>query len=410
MHEVGVLGHESLRLAWELSSAQVRTRPWLTISWIAHPKEGWHLVVHDGATGAALHFDEEAGPNFAGKAGVLPLDWDDVTHSGDVGWAAEWGPRDLHADTTPKIAVYELLSAFVTLGAAWSVRSAHLAESDKSPSVEALRAAFPTVDSAVDSYLEMLGIQLREGELAGRIEYWHEPLWLVERTGVLVALLDESGRLHFPATAHTKPLVVEVLHALSEHEGEAARLADAIAEGLGNCDVLTGGSVSDSADSSPQMSSRKLRVYVDFGSIMAQSDWGAIRRARASGLRVEDTKLLWEVARAFADAFGQEWWSTELPGAIAGGVEWTLHLGDMDIGESRADLLYLAGADSFTGYFFAGGRLLIDRLGAMDCDIYVTRGIAARVGDGTSEVIHVGSRDFEDWHAVASHIRERVRQ
>lgn len=305
MREIGALSHESQRLAWELAAAQVRMRPWLTISWIARPKEGWHLVVHDGATGPALHFDDEAGPTFAGKAGVLSLDWGDFAQTGDAfDWADEWGPGALHSEMTPKIAVYELLSAFVTHGPAWSVRPARFIESDESLSVYTLLEAFPTVDSAVDSYLGMLEVQFREGELAGHIEHWHEPLWLVEKAGVPVALLDESGKLHVSSTANTEPSVVEVLHARSEHEREVARLADVIAAALGNGDASTGGSASDSAESPHRTGWRKLRVYIDFGSIMAQSDWGAIRRARESGLRIEDTKVLREVGRAFADAFG----------------------------------------------------------------------------------------------------------
>lgn len=143
---------------------------------------------------------------------------------------------------------------------------------------------------------------------------------------------------------------------------------------------------------------------------MTTSDWDLIRQTRENGSRADLTKVLLTVGREFADAFGETWWSMGLPGAIAGGVEWTLHIDDMGIGDARIDLLYLAGSDPLTGYFFTGGRLLVDRLSDVDCDIYVSRGATPRVRGTTAKVIRVGTEGFEGWHAIASHISELARR
>jgi len=323
----------------------------------------------------------------------------------------EWGPADTEAEFTPKTAAYKLLSALVALGPSWSVQAARFIGDDGDPSsVFALQELFPTVASAVDAYVEMLGGQYREGEIAARSEYWHEPLWLVARDGVATAVVDESGQLHVTSSASTAASTFEVLRTLRDQDWEIEELALAVAEGSGIGDDPAAGWASEPTNPPTSTGWRSLRVYIDFASIMTQSDWDTIRRARENGLRVEDTKLLWTVGRAFSDAFGETWWSMGLPDAIAGGVEWTLHIGDMGIGAARADLLYLVGSEPFTGYFFTGCRLLIDRLGSVDCDIYVTHGATTRVRSGTAEVIRVGTKGFEDWHAVASHISERARR
>ncbi|WP_155947956.1 MULTISPECIES: hypothetical protein [Microbacterium] len=406
------MDYQSLRMAWNCAAGLVRTRPWLTISWIAHPGEDWHLVVHDGATGPALHFDEYPGPTLAGKSGVSTLDWDDVIPPSEaIDWALEWGPADIDAELTPKTAVYELLSALVALGPSWSVQAARFIGDDGDPaSVFALQELFPTIALAVDAYVEMLGGQYREGELAARSEYWHEPLWLVARDGIATVMVDESGQLHIPSSASAGASVFEALRTLRDHDWEIEELALAVVEASGIGENTAPEPTPESIDHSTSTRWQKLRVYIDFASIMTQSEWGAVRRARESGSSVEDTKLLWTVGREFADAFGQEWWSMGLPGAIAGGVEWTLHIGDTGIAGARADLLYLAASEPFLGYFFGGGRLLVDRLGSVDCDIYITRDATATVRGGDPEVIRIGTKGFEDWAAAASRIAERARR
>ncbi|MDZ8172439.1 hypothetical protein [Microbacterium xanthum] len=406
--ETGVLDYQSLRVAWDCAAGLVRTRPWLTISWIAHPGEDWHLVVHDGATGPALHFDDYPGPTLAGKSGVSSLDWDDVIPPSEViDWTMEWGPADIGAELTPKTAVYELLSALVALGPSWSVQPARFIGYDGDPSsVYTLQKVFPTIAQAVDFYSEMLEGQHREGELAGRSEYWHEPLWLVAVDGIATAVVDEGGDLHVSASASRGASAFKILRTLRDRDWAIDELAQAVAEGSS----IAEDSAPESSHPSALTSSQKLRVYIDFASIMSPSDWEAVRRVRESGSRVEDTKLLWTVGREFADAFGEDWWSLGLPGAISGGVEWTLHIGRMGIGTPRIDLLYLAASELFTGYFFTGCKLLIDRLGVADCDIYVTRDAAADVRRGPAEVIRVGTKGFEDWRIVASYISGRARR
>lgn len=409
--ETGSLDHYSIRMAWNCAAQLVRTRPWLSISWIAHSGEDWHLVVHDGATGPALHFDDYPGPTLVGKSGVSSLDWDDVTPPHEaIDWAMEFGPADIDAGLTPKTAVYELLSAVVALGPSWSVQPARFVGENADPSsVYALEKLFPTITPAVDVYVEMLGRQHREGELAGRSEYWHEPLWLVVRGGIITAMIDESGQLHFPSSANAGTSAFDVLRTLRDREWEIEELARAIAEGSR---VLSGSVPGAFGSTNPPTttSQRNLRVYIDFASIMAQSDWDIVTRARENGARVGDAKLLWTVGREFAEAFGETWWSVGFRGVIAGDVEWTLHIGDSSIGTARMDLLYLAGSDEFLGYFFSGGRLLIDRLGSIDCDIYVTQDSAGRIENGAVEVIRVGTKGLEGWHAIASYISERARR
>lgn len=404
--ETGFLDHESLQLAWNCAAGLVRTRPWLTISWVAHKGKDWHLVVHDGATGPALHFDDYPGPTLAGKSGVIALDWDDVIPlSHDIDWVLEWGPADIDAELTPKTAVYELLSALVALGLSWSVQPARFIGSESDPfSVFVLQELFPTIVPAVDAYVELIGGQLREGELAGRLEYWHEPLWLVARDGTAVAIIDESGQLHYPSSTSAGPSMLEVLRTLEDRSWEISQLTTAVVEGT----AVRNDPEADSSESSISTNRQNLRVYVDFTSILTRSDWEIVRHARENDLGVSN-QLLEKIGREFADAFGEHWWSVGFIGAFSWGVEWTFHIGDRGIGDMRADLLYLAASEPFIGYFYTGGRLLIDRLGSVECDIFVTSEEHPRVRGEVTEVVRVGTKGFEDWYAVARRIAERAR-
>ena len=139
------ISYESLRRAWDAAARIVAHRPWLTISWIAHPEAQPHLVVHDGAVGASLHFDDEAGPTFAGEIGLRSLEWEDAA-MGEADWMAEWGPMDAKPELTHKSATYLLLSALVAAGPTWSVRPApFIADEDDGTSIYALRDRFPSI-------------------------------------------------------------------------------------------------------------------------------------------------------------------------------------------------------------------------------------------------------------------------
>lgn len=407
--DTGRLGYPSMKVAWKLAAGLARARPWLTISWIAHPEEEHHLVLHDGVFAAAMHFDDDAGPTFAGKAGVRSLEWEETSPLTDlVDWVAEWGPADPQSERTPKTAVYELLSALVDLGPLWSVQPARLLGKDGDPwSAYALRELFPSTASAVDGYLEMLEGQFREGEIGGHPEYWHEPLWLVSRAGAPAVVVDESGQLHLPHPASTEEIVFDVQGTLLNRGWTIEELAAAVSQGSGISITPTQGEASDFAASASVPTTRKLRICIDIDSILTREDWAAVQHARESGLNPEEAGILQTLDQAFAGAFGQGWWTKGLPDAIGGRIEWTLHVGNNEV-DRLADPLYLAAADSFVGYFFTGCRLLISRLGVDDCDIYITNSVRGRVITAP-ELIRVGSTEFPDWHSVAQHVSRRAR-
>ncbi len=405
MSDSGVVGHASLQAAWKAAAALVRARPWLTISWVAHPGEGHHLVVHDGPHGPALHFDDDAGPTFAGEGGVSMLEWDDVSTPEDgLDWSAEWGPVDPEAESTPKVAAYALLSAFVAKGPAWSVQPARIvADEGDTLSAYALRQRFPGLAAAVETYTGLLEGQFREGEYAGRIEYWHEPLWLVSRDGVPFVVVDEAGGINLPDPPGERAatLIIETIV-----QGRARQGAAPATSGEGE--------VEEPEARRPPAGggSRRppLRVAIDLAAILSPKDFEILRDARERGLAPDAANLPWGVAREFADAFHEDWWGDGLPNAYMGVFEWTLHIGGHHTGPGRADLLHLAASDAFTGFFFAGFRLLVDRFGRVDCDVYITRSDdMIRVQSETPvDVIGVGSDEHPDWYVVQSYLSMRA--
>ncbi|MDF2916024.1 MAG: hypothetical protein K0S70_241 [Microbacterium sp.] len=387
------LGYEALRSAWEDASRIVQARPWLNISWIAHPGEPPHLVVHDGAVGASLHFDDEAGPAFASEIGLRSLDWED-TAVGDADWMVEWGPVDLQPEVTAKSAAYLLLGALVAAGPTWSVRPAPLiADEDDESSIYALRDRFPSIAATVDSYVDLLGVQYREGEIANRSEYWHEPIWLVERDGAATALVDEAGFVHVERPSPRRIQLVRTPRDLDELAARISTSAQQPAQ-------------TETAHARP--ASRDLRVYLDFASILEADGLDCLgSRLRDRGEpESHDLAALMLMSRDFASVFGAEWWSTGLPGSRHQ-VSWTLFIGTD--GGSWSDLLTLASAESFVEYFFTGGRLLADRFfDGEGCDLLVTRGDTSRIRSSSTEILRVGAPGTEDWHAVAEAIARRL--
>ena len=81
---------------------------------------GGHLVVHDGAYGAALHFDDEAGPTWEPKTGPEEeLEWADVEEMdapdqvAPVDWVTAWGQGAPVTEPSGKVAVYQLIAHFL---------------------------------------------------------------------------------------------------------------------------------------------------------------------------------------------------------------------------------------------------------------------------------------------------------
>ncbi|MDN3495292.1 hypothetical protein QL996_05085 [Planococcus sp. APC 4015] len=400
MEETSALDHQQLGLGWSSAVALLQKRPWLTISWIAHPGRDWHIVVHDGVNGPALHFDSPDGPTFVGATGVIPLAWGDVTSADSpVNWVAEWGPADDASETTPKVAAYRLLSALVNIDPTWTAQPARFIEGTSgAPSIYALRESFPTIDEAVDSYLTMLGGQFLEGELAARQEYWHEPMWLLSYRGVPAVIIDESGHAH-AAVATDADLDVADGHMGHQDVGQRT-LADDSTEALTPHPAL--GEDRLSAGTHPT----KLRVYIDFAAIFTDADLATIRAGMARGSDLDQSELLANVGREFACAFGSDWWATGLPHSIAGGVEWTLHISD--VARHMSDLLRLAATEPFVGYFFTGGRLMVDRpFAGEDCDVYITSAGGSRVERSRTQIVQLGTDGFRDWGDVARYIDHR---
>lgn len=78
-------------------------------------------------------------------------------------------------------------------------------------------------------------------------------------------------------------------------------------------------------------------------------------------------------------------------------------------GGSWSDLLALASAEPFVGYFFSGGRLLVDRFfDGEGCDILVTRGDTSRIRNASTELLRLGAPGTEDWRAMAEAIARRL--
>lgn len=410
MLNAGVLGPDFLAEAWVCAAELVRRRPWLTISWVAHPGLGPHLVVHDGPTGPALHFDDEEGPTFAGRDGAVSLDWDEVLGEG-ARWHFEWGPADADAALTPKSAAYELLRTFAVWGAPWSVQPARYIGDDADPlSIYELRSVFPTANRAIDWYVDVLRAQYREGQVAGRAEYWHEPMWLVCEADAPLALVDEAGQVHTTAQPRSAPYELDMAETVAQRAIEIQRVAEMLARGAQLAEITEGARRRTSdivadlvrvaerqagvapARSATVPSRRRRQVFIDFASIFDDHDWALIQKA--SGV-TDSGGLAAMAAKGFSAAFGPDWWNGALRRVE---YEFTLFIGS---DEHRTDLLRLA--SGLTGFFFGGGRLLVARLGELrGCDVFVTRrGDLPEFADATTQVIMVGSPERPDWNALA---------
>ena len=299
---------------------------------------------------------------------------------------------DAKPELTHKSATYLLLSALVAAGPTWSVRPApFIADEDDGTSIYALRDRFPSIEATVDSYVDLLGAQYREGKVANRSEYWHEPIWLVEQDSAVVALVDEAGFVH---TERPFPRRIELVRATRDLAELAARIRAAAEQ---SAQTETGLAMSPSPT---------LRVYLDFASIVSDDYLDRLRSLTRDGGEPESDDRAALIGRDFASAFGTDWWSTGLRG-YGHQVTWTFYIGTD--GGPWSELLALASAETFVGYFFTGGRLLVDRFfDGEGCDILVTRGDTSRIRNASTEVLRLGAPGTEDWFAVADAIARRL--
>jgi len=206
--------HDAYRRSWVCGAHHVRSRPWLTISWVTYPHQTPHLVVHDGPTGPALHFDNPDGATFVSPEGITPVSWDEAfAPNGD--WSTIWGPVDSREALTPKGAAYHALAVLVGLGKDWLVRPARFVGDDDDPlSVTSIERRFGTAQQSMFEYLALLEAQYDEGVATNRPEYWHEPMWVGLKHGQPLVLVDESGVLHTSSGQMSLPNTIATVEQL----------------------------------------------------------------------------------------------------------------------------------------------------------------------------------------------------
>lgn len=188
---------------WRLASRIVANRPWLLVSWVDDTPNIPHVVVHDGPLGAALHFDDDDGPYWSGGY-TRRLTWDQTSSRAEPEeWDAGWGEVVTKKSRSARADAYALISALQARWLfddhAWDARPAPIL-GEGAGTIFDLLELFPTVDDAVQEYLNEISAQLERSAASGQDTYWHEPFWLVRRDGEARLLVDESGRLHLPIT------------------------------------------------------------------------------------------------------------------------------------------------------------------------------------------------------------------
>jgi hypothetical protein len=217
--------------AWRTASQIVAGRPSLSVTWADYYEEPDHLVVHDGAWGAALHFDGDAGPYWESRGDSdVQLSWADLSEMDDptpfalVDWVGAWG-RAVYTDgLTAKAAIYALIAKLLELNddtERWVARPAELLTeefTEEPGSAYALCSTFPSLTTTVEWYASQVVLLLRRASITGEQGHWHEPLWLITRDGEPWLVLDESGRVHLTTNScraignATRLLVASIEH------------------------------------------------------------------------------------------------------------------------------------------------------------------------------------------------------
>lgn len=217
--------------AWRTASRIVAARPQLSLTWADYYEEADHLVVHDGAWGAALHFDSEAGPFWESRDDTeVQLSWNDLDEIDNpspfasVDWVGAWG-KPVHTDSlTAKAAIYALIAKLLELNddtERWVARPAELLTEEftaEPGSAYSLCSTFPSLTTTVEWYASQVVLLLRRASVTGKQGHWHEPLWLITRDGEPWLVLDESGRVHLNTSScraignATRLLVASIEH------------------------------------------------------------------------------------------------------------------------------------------------------------------------------------------------------
>lgn len=214
-NDVAGVSPTTIRRAWRLASRIVASRPWLEASWVGLSDVPFHLVVHDGPSGAALHFGD-GGPTWEpGSAPEQVIEWDDVDDveapnpTGAVDWVGSWGPPALSMDLTAKAAAYTLIAHLLDRESndeRWAVRPARLIHytdesADAPDSALSLTTAFPSLAPTVQWYVDQI-----TSPSWGEGTIWHEPLWLITRDEHPRLVVDEAGQVHLTYDSLTEVL------------------------------------------------------------------------------------------------------------------------------------------------------------------------------------------------------------
>lgn len=203
-------------IAWVEAIAIVTRRPWLVVSWVRFPGEDGHLAVHDGAFGAALHFDHDDGPTLGGQSiETTRLDWQVLRDLGNaatqedqssIDWVKLWGSPTPEPMITDRNSVLLALRASLSGanleandGYLWKARPAALVD-DADYSAYAFDEIFPTAVAAIERYSDVVAAEYHNAEELGGVAYWHEPMWVVHRGNLPVLLFDEAGQVHLPSS------------------------------------------------------------------------------------------------------------------------------------------------------------------------------------------------------------------
>lgn len=199
MAEAEGLDRDLMVEVWRLASQIVANRPWLLVSWVDDTANIPHVVVHYGPLGAALHFDDDSGPYWSGGF-TRRLTWEQASSRSEPDeWETAWRAIGPENEPTTRADVYALISAihgrWLFDDHEWDARPAPILGNAQ---IVDLRETFPTAAADVDGYLDEISARFEQSETTGRVEYWHEPFWMVFRDGEPRLLLDESGRLHLP--------------------------------------------------------------------------------------------------------------------------------------------------------------------------------------------------------------------
>lgn len=154
-----------------------------------------------------------------------------------------------------------------------------------------------------------------------------------------------------------------------------------------------------------EASAAPLRVCLDFTAILDPKFRFMLDHPEKDLVESTDREPSW-LRGEFSAAFGA-WWDRGLPGAIERRVQWTIHISD--ISDEAMQFIKLMSTPYLVGFYFTGGRLLVDRFyDGHGCDVYITDTTSRiRVYGAPIEVIRVGTQGFDDWAAVARSVAER---